>query len=436
MRSFNPGCGRYVGLYLLIFSVCLLSVRPVAAMTMEQAVRLAVTGSPDVQASRISEASSKLRLETARKNTWPAMTLNGSYLVSSARDGITDFVGANGSREKDLTADLIWPIFRGGALLARIDGAGAMVKAGLHQTETKRIKIAGITVSAFIRAAGLEQIVQIYSAFVDQLGEHLRKVKIAYQNGTVPEIDINRAETALEQTRSKALSLKEDSARAREMLSILIGGNPEGPLNVSDWGGLSPLLSKDITGLTEKMVNNFPSLKASMARIMAARASVRVAKAARLPKIDIIAGTGWQTVGHVRTNNIGWQAGITISFPFFDAGLRERRLEISRNSLHEEEFLKDTVLRHLRQSLVDDVRLHDRSLYILQSLNHAVLTAGKALREARAGYREGVLSHLELMDAWRTLTDIEVNRWNAMMELKDSSYRITLLTDGERGIFR
>jgi len=430
MRSFKTRCGRYVSLYLLIFSVWLLSVKPVTAMTMEQAVSLAVTGSPDVQASRISEASSKLRLETARKDTWPAITLNGSYLVSSTRDGITDFVGANGSREKDLTADLIWPIFRGGALLARIDGARAMVKAGLHQTETKRIKTAGITASVFIRAAGLEQIVKIYSAFVAQLDEHLRKVKIAYQNGTVPEIDVNRATTALDQARAKLLSLKEDSRKAKEILSILIDSKTDESLDVSDWSEQSPPLSKDITGLTEKMANNFPSLKASMARIMAARASVRVAKAARLPKIDIIAGTGWQTVDHVRTNNIGWQAGIAISLPFFDAGLRERELQISRNNLHEKELLKDTVLRHLQQTLVDDVRLHDRSLYTLRSLNHAVLAARKALREARAGYREGVLSHLDLMDAWRTLTDIEVGRWNAMMESKDSFYHITLLTEG------
>ncbi len=430
MRSFNPGCGRYTGLYVLIFSICLLSVRPGTAMTLRQAVRLAVASNPHVRASRISEASSELKFETARKNTWPSITLNGSYLVSSTRNGITDFVGANGSREKDLTADLIWPIFRGGALQARIDGAGAIVKAGFHQTETNRIKVAGITASAFIRASGLEQIVKIYSTFVDQLGEHLRKVKIAYQNGTVPEIDINRAETALEQARAKLLSLKEDTGKAKEILSILIDSKPDEPLGVSDWSEQSPPLSRNMNALTVKMLKNFPSLKAASARIMAAKASVRVAKAARLPKIDIIAGTGWQTVGHVRTEGIGWQAGIAISFPFFDAGLRGRELEISKNNLHEKELLKDTVLRHLRQTLVDDVRLHDRSLYILQSLNHALLSAGKALREARAGYREGVLSHLDLMDAWRTLTDIEVERWNAMMELKDSSYHITLLTEG------
>lgn len=229
----------------------------------------------------------------------------------------------------------------------------------------------------------------------DQLAAIRQLLRVAAKQPTDvlgAELDVARAEQALEQARGEArkaqLALREQMGVPMETAFDVVGGFPA----VFDPGSL------DVSGLVERGLRGSPRLAQQRAAVEAAERDLSAARAARYPTLSGSYSYGrgttardYDAFGRFDLPNSGWGFGVSVGLPLFSrfqtsaaVGRASVTAENARETLREARLALE---REVRSALIDlenaysGVRLAERSAEI----------AAERLRQGQEQYRNGTL---------------------------------------------
>ena len=437
--SGQAGMTKLIVLMLLCMITLLMPLSAMAedlkVLTLQQALDIAADKNRDIQKAREYFRWVQGKYVEERASALPQFNVSGSALFSQDETGIyTD-------RQKMYSGEIgvTQTLFAWGKLGAAIRAAKEGLKSAEEQLRLYRQAAFRDVSIAFYNVLLARDLDAIARQNLEQKERHLEEARRKYTAGVATEYEILAAEVAVKNARPEVIRAENRIREALDTLRFLLAFG-DGSLDVT--GSLSAsdapeALSYEV--IYKTALEQRPEVKDLRYRTSIAGELVTIANAEDRPRLEFRGGYGWKDfeAGDISLDGNAWNAGLFLSFPFFD-GMKTRgkvaQAESDLRSIRiDEGRLADSVALQAREAM----NALQESKEIVDALSGTVAQAEKLLFLSEKGYELGVKIRLEVEDAelklqqakgnlsqaWRDYLAARVNLLWAMGVLGESGYQ-------------
>ncbi|MEH6387816.1 TolC family protein [Pseudomonas profundi] len=368
-----------------------------AALTLEEALRLAEREAPSLAARNANLLAAQSAIGPAGELPDPKVTLG---LQSVPIEGEAS-LRLNAEPMTMQMVGLMQEVPNRAKRHARVQAAEATAALAHAQQRVERIKIRQLTAQAWIDAMAAEQKLKIFKQLYaeNQLTSQAVQARIAGGRGLTADSLLPRQEAA--QLAEQQDLLKRDQAIARAGLRRWIGEAASTPLD-GNW----PTWGNDID-LYRHNLNRHPELMAFGP--MGDRAEARIAEAVSDKKPD----WGWGAEYQRRGGGFGDMVSVSVSFdlPVFPGSRQEPRIAAERARLAGLQAEQQAMLRLYEQQLAEDAADLQRLKQAVSRLDETLLPlAEEKIRLAMTDYRSGKGELTSVIDAREALVTLRMRR--------------------------
>jgi multidrug efflux system outer membrane protein len=286
-------------------------------------------------------------------------------------------------------------------------------RAELFSTEEARKTVVLTLVSAvaatYLDITALDKQLDITRRTVETRRKTRDLFQLRFDKGIISEIDVSQAEAEYQDALARLPEIELAIARAENALSVLLGHNP-GPiprgLTIDELA-----LPEVPTGLPSDLLERRPDIRAAEQALVAANARIGVAKSLYFPTISLTGALGTASTdlsdlfsGPSKT----WSFGAPLTVPIFSGGRIGGEVKaaeaIQRQALYGYLQSVQNAFREVDDALAERTKSRQR----IQALSGQVRALQNYVRLARMRYDEGVTSYLEVLDAERSLFNVEL----------------------------
>ena len=303
----------------------------------------------------------------------PFSLLNGSVAVSYALD-----------------------LFGGNRRL--IESLNAQVEYQSWQLQAARLMLAGNVVSAAIRQAQLRAQLEITRKMLDLQQQELNITEQRVQAGGLPQYEVNRQGTLVEETRAAIPALEQQLSVVNHQLAVLIGKTPaEAHVEAITLDSLH--LPEELPlSLPSSLVQQRPDIRAAESLLHQASANVGVATANLYPQI-VLSGSAGAIGTSFTSGGSVWNVGASLAQPIYNGGaLRAEKRKALAAYEEAGSAYQETVLQAFRE-VADALRAIDNDAQTLQARNEVAIQAETTYRIASERFNVGGISQLAVLDA-------------------------------------
>ncbi len=369
-------------------------------------VEEALKGSPDlaIAMERVRQAEAQVRI--AGSSLFPA--LNFGMDSRKTRNSESSSASLSASYELDL-----W-----GRNAAGVSAAEAGLRATTYDRESARLTLISGVAGAYFDVLSLRGRLAIARDNLAIAERVLAVVEARRRNGAVPQLDVERQQSAILSQRAAIPQLEQQERQTLAALAVLLGRAPQGfEVKGADVQTLAvPAVG---AGLPADLLTRRPDLAAAEASLVGANADLAAARAELLPSIQLTGSAGVASgallaVGGGATSAVAIAASILQ--PIFDGGRRRAGVTIAESRERElvETYRKAilSAFADVENALVATTRLSERES--LQA--EAARRSREALRLAEVRYREGADDLLSVLDVQRSLFNAQDQHAQARLE--------------------
>jgi cobalt-zinc-cadmium efflux system outer membrane protein len=385
-------------------------------LSRQQAIDEALARNPGLLAS-------KAQVEQARAQVAIAVALPEPTLAADVA-GQSKALNPGSGNASDVGVGVTFPFF--GKTKLRGEVAKTALQAAEFSLTQLRQQVASQTAQAY-------DAVLVALRHGDDLKEgkmlaldFLAKTKARFLGGTVPKVDVVKAQVDVSQAENDLIANDRALITARASLNRLLGRTGGAPIETTDTlevpGRFAPGTIAELEGLEKLAASSRPELQSLEIQRQGARVATRLARQYWVPDINVSL-----TRNAVDGSPTTWTTGIGFGFPLFPR--QHRQGEVAAALHREEELAADAADTAVQVSL--DVRTAFASAST--ALRQAVFLRDELLPEAREVYRVAAVSYelggssaLELLDAKRTLLDAEKQYVDALGAANDAQAALEL----------
>ncbi|NLI48680.1 MAG: TolC family protein [Acidobacteria bacterium] len=414
--------GCLIGVLAPVGWICGETVPESDRLTLADCVRLAIAQNPLRAASRSAVESARHGVGEARAPYYPTADFGTgfsrwqrhAFLPADLQSYIpVDVIGPTDDWFMSVYAQYV--VFDSGARRAGLQAARALeTSATADDEQTLRNLIAQVE-QAFFQLLGVQAELDAARKSRDRAGEHLRLAQERKASGSVPLLDVLRAEVEVSNADLSIIEVENSRRIVQGNLNSLMGRPVEQqlePVPTTD-PSRDPVEIRLADAMAQAVARR-PEIRSAGARIVAARAGVTQAKSAYGPRVTGDGQFGWHD-DEFAPSDQEWVFGLSIRLPLFTGFANEHRLGKAKAEASRAEA------QAASQEL--SVRREVWTAYsILQKAHAAVLTsdiqtrhAGESLRLARERYTVGASTITDLIDAQTALARAEAaqarTRW-------------------------
>jgi multidrug efflux system outer membrane protein len=267
---------------------------------------------------------------------------------------------------------------------------------------------------AYFDLLELDRELDIARGTLDSRRESLRIVRLRWDAGIIPELDLRRAEAEAASAAAQVPDLERRIAETENLLSVLLGRNP-GP--IPRGGRLADQVARaEIpAGLPSALLERRPDLRQAEQRLVAANARIGEAKAAYFPQVHLTGAFGVESIalsdlftGPARV----WQFGPRVTIPIFNAGKITNQVRTAEARTEQALVQYQQAVQQAFREVEDALVLHRKIREIRPEREALVEANRRSLQIADLRYRDGLSTYLDVLDAQRQLfaSEIELSR--------------------------
>lgn len=239
-------------------------------------------------------------------------------------------------------------------------------------------------------------------------GQSLGIIEQRSKAGTIPGVDVARARAELATGKAELADVRRLRQETADVLAILCG-QPASAFVIQERpiAGEPPRVP---AGLPAEVLERRPDVAAAERLVAARNAEVGVATSYYFPSIKLTGDAGFlskDTSSLFSADSRVWSIGPEVSLPvtgYFLIGARVRQAKAAR----------EEAVANYRQAVLAAVKDVETSLTQIRSrreqseaMDEALAAAAQSTKLVRSLYESGSLSYLELLDAERTLLQIQ-----------------------------
>lgn len=307
--------------------------------------------------------------------------------------------------------DAAWELDFFGKIRRAREGSSARLEAAVEGRRGVLLAVIAEVARTYVELRGGQRRLAVAEKNVGLQARTLELVEAKHRAGLVPGLDLERARAQLATTRAGVPPLRAAIRAAAFRLAVLTGRPPAALLGELLESAPLPARPELVpTGLPSELLRRRPDLRRAERQLHAATADVGVAVAELYPSFSLTGSAGVESVSFTdlfRSSSGVFAFGPRIRWPLFQGG----RL---RAAIDAAEAGRDGALLAYRQALLlalEDVEgalvAYAEAELARERLAEAVQASERSVELSRVLYRKGLTDFLTVLDAERTLTDVE-----------------------------
>jgi len=315
------------------------------------------------------------------------------------------------------------PIYAGGRITGRIDAARESEQAAGLDVEASRRALVLETEAAYWGLVTARESEKVLREGLAAFESHLNDAHNRERFGLAARNEVLAVEVERERAELRRLRAENAAEVAEANLVRLLQLPPDAVVEPTEALESRPPVQEEREALVSRALDARPERAGLLARVRAAEASVRVARAAGLPQAGLTAGYLYSNpnrnfVPPDEEWRSSWDVGVEVSMRVFDGG--RTSASVARAQAQVEA---------LRQRLADVerfIRLEVTQAHLEVRMAHAgirvadqAVTAGRENHRVSADrYREGVIPSSELLDAATALLEAGLEQTRALADAR------------------
>jgi outer membrane protein len=403
------------------------------AITLEQAVRIAIERHQDVAQARAAADGLKGKIREVRAQALPdvqlvsnAIRLRDPSLLNASgldkfpaelRDALTP-VAAN---LFDYSVTVKQPLFTQGKVGTALRLAAVEAEGSLAEIDRAQQNVALNTVKAWYDLLWAGRYRDLIAETQEQKKLHAEMARTRFRNGVATEVDVLRSDVAVANGAPDLVRADNAIRQARALLNYYLGRQLdyatrlEGDFLQKDWE------RNTLAELEQEAIRRRPELQRLRIAERSAATQLRLAQAENRMRADFSGSYG---VSARLPRNLGsskfirWTAGVSFTFPLFDgfarSGLIAQAIANQRSAQLEREKNEQQILVSIRQGF-DELQAAAETVTAARA---NVGQAEKVLGMMQDNYKYGAATTLDIVDSQ---TALSVARNNLLRGLHDQA---------------
>ncbi len=320
-----------------------------------------------------------------------------------------------------------------GGVARSVEQQYALAEVERHRLDAAYLTVTGQAVLQTLAIASARAQIATVETILAEDKDNLRLVQTAFDNGSVSREDIVSAQSQIANDMTLLPPLRQDLARARHALSVVLGQAPSDELP-RDLELAQITLPREVPViLPSELAHRRPDILAAEARLHAATSAVGVAQSNLYPKIQLSASVGQQSLKAEqlfdRASN-AWSLVSGLTTPLFDGGTLRAEKRAAVEAMHASAAdYEQTVLEAFAQ-VADLLEALDHDAEQLDAQAQAQQAAQSNIDLARASYREGNAGVLQVLDAERLYEQARLGFVRAVVQRYTDTVQLFLALGG------
>ena len=407
--------------------VCLLLAEATAdpgALTLPQAVQLALDRHPDVGKARASSDALKGKVREVRAQALPEVSITSnalrwrdpSLLNASGLDKfpqeLRDAITPRGVNLFDYGFTVKQPIYTAGKVgtalrLASIEAEGSL--AGIDRAQQD---VALATVQAFYGLLWAERYLTLEEETQRQRQSHAEMARVRFNHGVATEVDALRSEVNVANGAPALVRARNAIGQARAQLNFHLVRPMDFPTRVAGELEEKPWTDASLDEISKEAIRRRPELHQLRIAERSAGSLLDLARAENRMRLDLSAGYGIAArmpENLVNPNFTRWNMTLSFTFPVFDgfkrSGMIWQATANERSARLEREKAEQQVRLALQQGL-DEIAAARETIAAARA---NVGQAERVLAMMQNNYKYGAATTLDIVDAQAALALARTN---------------------------
>jgi len=372
------------------------------ALSLDEAIRLAVANNPSLHASGARVDAAAGRAYQARKWSNPELELSAEDWPVSSGQSFSDAKQTIG-----ISQTLPYPGKK--SLDRRIGGAG--VKLSEAEMALRRTEVVRDVKAGFFRVLASERMMETSAQLVTVAETAAATARKRVDAGAAAYQEQLRAEVQLEQARTELAETRRALASERQVLAALLGRPDLKMATLS--GALAEIPDAALLeSVRDDWLARHPSMTAAQANLDRSQLEHRRARLEPYP--DVRVGVGGGRIGESDESII--QLGFSFPLPILDRG-KGRQQEARANVSVAEAELQVVQQQLQREWANAQTRYRTATEQVNRYRDRILPKADEALRLVQTGFEQGKFGFIDLLDTQRTTAEARLVYQEKLLEL-------------------
>ncbi|HSJ23758.1 MAG TPA: TolC family protein [Longimicrobiales bacterium] len=426
--------------------------RDTVALTLQEAVALALSTSEEIATARTQRALADAQITQARAGAFPQITGNVVYnrTLASLFDNIqfgpepepgeepgeNPFANLPFGRENawSATLQITQPLYTAGRVGTALAIARNVRAAADFQVEESQAEIALQVRQAYFQTVLADEMVDIAREAFELADATLRQVELFRQQGTAAEFDVLRARVERDNLEPGIIEAQNARRLAELNLKRLIHLPAEQPIEPVT--ALTPVISDVDRAELRASLNRRPALRALNEQVAAREGAVRIARADYLPSVGAAGNFTYQAfptgLSPLDTDwRRDWSVAVQASVPLFNGFRTKGQVDQARAELRLAELQQAQVRQGLELELEAALGEFDAARARIEARRATVAQAERTLELAELRFRTGLATQLDISNARLLLQQARVNEAQSLFNYLNALARLERVSGGE-----
>ena len=383
---------------------------------LNQLEQMAIAGSPDldVARARLNQARASLRLEKVSGTPTigaqaiyshirvPGLDLGGNE-GEAATDGNSGSGGTNDYNLYNLGLQANWELDLFGGQRRKTEAASAKLDAANAAVADAQVSLTSAVAQAYLDLRDRQHRLDLGRAIAQQYQTQLELTQQRYELGTGSKVEVEQAQTALEQAQSDILSLQIEATSYANALAVLTGQVPGAVDSLVEPLTAIPLPPAQVAvGDPASLIRRRPDIRMAERQLAASNAQIGVAEAAQFPSLSFLGILGVGGTGISDLSNLDDFAAIALprlTWNFLDFGRSRANIRQAKAATDEANAnYRSTVLNALKD-VEDSLTAFGHRREMVARLARAEQSSARAVSLTQQRFEAGTVSRLQVLDA-------------------------------------
>lgn len=301
--------------------------------------------------------------------------------------------------------------------------AELQLQATRYELDAARISIAGQLATTWAQWVAADQTVRLFEQELESFQTNLKLIELRFRQGGALASDVLQQRQLVESAQGNLAQARSNRDVLLNSLGLLVGQPPNKiGMNSENLPNLPPLPA---TGFPAELLNRRPDVRQAWSQVLATDRSVAAAIANRFPQLSLRASFSDQTNdSDLLFDNWVRNLSVNLVAPLFDGGARSAEVERQRALLDQAVAqYQDAAINALAD--VDNALIQEtRQREAVESFQRQLELAELSLKRLFAGYRNGSVDYLAILNAQQSTSQLRRNLVNAQQQLV--GFRIAL----------
>jgi multidrug efflux system outer membrane protein len=395
---------------------------------LQRIVALALENNRDLRIAVLNMEKVQAQYRVQRAGLFPQINAGASTSRSgSTRAGTGASASASASASYSAGISASWELDFFGRLHSLSDSAAEQYLASAYARQAAGILLVANVANQYLTVVAYDEQLAVTSKTLEAAQASYKIVKLQFDTGTAPELDLRLAETTVEQALAARAAQVRLRAQAENALVLLVGQPLPNDLPPARPLGAEPILADIPAGLASDLLARRPDILQAEALLRSENADIGAARAAFFPQISLTGSLGSASptlAGLFAAGSGAWSFVPSLLAPIFDAGANRANLDIAM-------IQKDIGIAQYEKAIQVAFRevsdgLAARGTYDeqLAALQRNAASEQRRLDLANMLYKNGIDDYLnvltaqtDLYNAQTALVSARLNRLTSLVDL-------------------